>query len=156
MPPKKQDNADGGEGSELAFTESETKLIYHIFKHSPPSSKVAPNWEAVRQDLGSASIEATKKRFQQISQKRGWFQAEETGEATSNAKKTPARSSSKKKRAANGGDSDAADEQTPTKKPKTAPRKTAQKDRGDEPQEDQQDGGLGVSLAADAEMTGDT
>jgi hypothetical protein len=71
MAPKKQtegENGDTGETSvDLKFTESETKMIYYIFMHSPASFKVCPDWEKVRQDLGSASIEATKKRFSQIS-----------------------------------------------------------------------------------------
>lgn len=72
MAPEKQIGEQAGavdQSSGPVFTESETKMISFIFKNSPPSFKVAPNWEAVRQDLGSASIEATKKRFKQISKR---------------------------------------------------------------------------------------
>ncbi|KAK6062904.1 hypothetical protein SCUP515_12908 [Seiridium cupressi] len=121
MPPKKQTAAEAAGASQHILTDSEVKVIDAIFTHSPASLKLAPDWEAVRETLGSASVESVKKRYQIIVQKRGWFKAAKTGPSTPSSKKTPsARSSVKRHNSLTKADGDVADGETPTKMRKVA------------------------------------
>ncbi|KAK9772098.1 hypothetical protein AB5N19_11720 [Seiridium cardinale] len=122
MPPKKQTAGEAAEASQHTLTDSEVKVIDAIFTHSPASLKLTPDWEAVREALGSASVESVKKRYQIIVQKRGWFKAAETGPSTPSSKKAPSARSSAKKRQnpLTEADGDVADGETPTKMRKVA------------------------------------
>lgn len=63
MAPKKQSNGEAAGSPDLTLSESEAKLIASILKHSPASCKLKPNWEAVRQDVESASTESVNRRY---------------------------------------------------------------------------------------------
>ncbi|KAF7530208.1 hypothetical protein G7054_g9619 [Neopestalotiopsis clavispora] len=150
MAAKKQSNGDGaetdGNANAICFSETESKIIHAVLQRTGPSINSIVDWEKVREDLASASVESTKKRFRQISLKRGWFLEEPNGGiATPAGKKTAARTpASKNKKAPVDENGDEAVDVTPVKKRKTAASKKvkAEADTAEETEKQSQDGNI--------------
>lgn len=77
MAAKKQSNGDGvetdGNANAICFSETESKIIHAVLQRTGPSINSIVDWEKVREDLASASVESTKKRFRQISEQLPWI-----------------------------------------------------------------------------------
>ncbi|ETS75342.1 hypothetical protein PFICI_12286 [Pestalotiopsis fici W106-1] len=163
MPAKKQSNSDGveadGASNGFCFSETESKIIHAVLQRTDPSMNSIIDWEKVREDLASASVESTRKRFRQISLKRGWFKDEHNGGmSTPNGKNAATRTpGSKNKKVPAGDNDDGAVNDTPVKKRKTAtPKKVkAEPDTTEENGHEGQDGanidanGMGMNLSFD-------